>query len=136
MLRGAIIFVFAAALAVAAWGAGEYPWLGNDLGRTDAAPAPWTPVEVDGPTVRVWGRDLTWAGGPLPAQITSPGVPLLAAPIDLGLSVVGATLALPEAPVQVSERTEGAVGLRWRGRDRPRGALHRPPGDAGRADDR
>lgn len=115
MLRGAIILAAIAALASVVWGAGDYPWIGNDLGRTDAAPAPWTPVEVDGPTVRVWGRDFTWAGGPLPAQITSQGVPLLAAPIDLGLSVGGAALALPEAPVQVTARTEGAVGLRWGG---------------------
>lgn len=115
ILRGAIILVAVAALAVVGWGQGDHPWLGNDLGKTDAAPAPWTPVEVDGQTVRVWGREFTWAGGPLPAQITSHGVPLLAAPIPLGLSVDGAALVLPEAPVQVTERTEGAVGLRWSG---------------------
>jgi len=115
ILRRAIILVGVAALAIAAHAAGDYPWVGNDLGKTDAAPAPRTPVEVDGQAVRVWGRDFTWAGGPLPAQITSQDVPLLAAPIDLGLRVGGAALALPAAPVQVIERAEGAAGLRWQG---------------------
>jgi len=97
-----------AVLAAADVGAdAEYPWLGNQLGVTDEAPEPWTPVEIDGQTVRVWGREIAWDGGALPAQITSLGVPLLAAPIELRLIVDGERVGPPPTPQRLVEQRGG-----------------------------
>ncbi len=90
----------------------DYPWLGNQLGVTDEAPAPWTPVQVGENNVSVWGKTFTWNGGPLPAQITSQGEELLYYPADLHVQVAAPDLVpFPKADQQVIEQTEASVTL-------------------------
>jgi len=91
----------------------EYPWMGSRAGITEEAPEPWTPVEVEGQRVSVWGRTIEWGGGPLPAAISSRDLPLLTAPIEHGVMVGGLQVELPSAEQQVGERSEGSVQLRY-----------------------
>lgn len=89
----------------------QHPWLGSPAGITDGAPEPWTPVEVEGGRVSVWGRTIEWAGRPLPMQITSRDTPLLAGPIEHGVMVGGLPVEFAESTQRVTERTEGRVRL-------------------------
>lgn len=71
------------AKAQAAW---QAPWWwGSKAGAFDDnwVPAPFTPVQVAGKVVSVWGRTMDFSKGPLPVQITSLGKPLLAAPVAI-----------------------------------------------------
>ncbi len=83
------------------------PWLGNAIGLTDTVPEPFTPLEIDGPTVRCWGRGYTFGASGLPEQVTSQGESLLAAPVALELSAGG----------QAVSWEAGEPGLRMDGRD-------------------
>lgn len=58
-------------------------WRGSKLGLADVVLPPWTPVQVRGSVVRVWGRSYGFDRGPLPSRITSAGEQLLAAPIGI-----------------------------------------------------
>ncbi len=90
----------------------ENPWLGNQLGITDEAPAPWTPVDVGGQQVSVWGRTFAWDGGPLPAQITSQGEELLTYPAELWVQVAAPALVpFPEADQHVVEQADASVTM-------------------------
>ncbi len=91
--------------------AADYPWMGTKLGVTDAAPAPWTPVEVDGQSVGVWGRTITWDGGALPAQIESQDLPLLAGPLEPGVILGGLPVEFPATEQRVASRSEASVQL-------------------------
>ncbi len=56
-------------------------WIGNDLGKGDSPPPPWTPVRVRGDALEAWGRTYAFADSPFPAAITSQSRPLLRGPI-------------------------------------------------------
>lgn len=60
--------------------ADEPPWLGCQEGllEPDEVPPPWTPLEVEGSTVKCWGREYRFGDNGLPAQIASAGEELLA----------------------------------------------------------
>ncbi|MEA3402451.1 MAG: DUF6067 family protein [Armatimonadota bacterium] len=57
-------------------------WWGNDLYEELEVLPPWTPVQVEGATVRTWGRSYEW-DGPLPAKISSHGEQMLSRPMTL-----------------------------------------------------
>ncbi len=40
---------------------GQPAWWQSDAGVTEAVPPPWTPVKVEGSTVKVWGRAYRFA---------------------------------------------------------------------------
>lgn len=89
-------------------------WLGNTLGVTDRIQPPWTPIERDGLTLKVWGRDYQFKGGfGLPQQITSQGRAQLAQPVALELVVGGQPLALTKASVTITDHQPHAA--RWSG---------------------
>lgn len=64
----------------------EVPWIGNQVGVLDDQhiPEPWTPLVVakngSATTISCWGREFVFSGSPLPSQIKSQGVDLLASP--------------------------------------------------------
>ncbi len=89
----------------------DYPWLGSQAGITDEAPEPWTPVEVDGQRVGVWGRAIEWDGGPVPARITTQDTELLAEPIQHGVMVGGLPVQFPASEQRVIDRTDAALTL-------------------------
>jgi hypothetical protein len=103
-----------ATLASDAWELPNTPWLGNTKGLTDRVQPPWTPVERDGLTLKVWGRAYELQGGfGLPQQIVSQGRKQLAQPVTLELMRAGQTLTLTEALVQVTSVEPHRA--QWRG---------------------
>lgn len=103
-------------------------WLGNDLGKTDTIQPPWTPIQRDGKTLKVWGRSHALAGGfGLPQQITSAGKPMLARPIELEIEhdgrsqpIQGARLSFdtlkPHEANWTGSASAGGVQIHLRGR--------------------
>ncbi|MBD3292905.1 MAG: hypothetical protein GF393_08285 [Armatimonadia bacterium] len=89
----------------------DFEWQGSRAGITDEAPEPWAPVEVDDQRVSLWGRTITWDGGPLPSQITSQDTELLAAPIEHGVLVGGLPVEFRANQQRVVERSEAVVAF-------------------------
>jgi hypothetical protein len=81
-----------------------FDWENNALGMAPGVPSPFTPVEVDGTTVRVWGRELDFGGGVVPQQIESQTCPVLAGPVAVDLEVGGNSVQT--APIPGSLRKE------------------------------
>ena len=63
--------------------AGLIPDSYSGLGYEPEVPAPWTPVVVNGATVNVWNRAVTFGGNGLPENITSAGMNVLSGPVVL-----------------------------------------------------
>ncbi|MFW6155695.1 MAG: glycoside hydrolase domain-containing protein, partial [Armatimonadota bacterium] len=86
-------------------------------------PEPWTPIERDGSTLRVWGRGHQFADGPLPGTVTSQDQDILSGPARLLVnseepSWSGGDVA-SEAPDAVERQGTGAAGeiaIDWRTR--------------------
>ncbi len=70
------------------------PWWESTAGLSTKVMPEWTPVEVDGRAIRVWGREIRFAGSGLPEQIVSAGEPILTSPIRVTATRDGAELAL------------------------------------------
>ena len=62
---------------------GPIPAAYKKLGYEPLVPAPWTPVEVNGNTVNVWGRSIVFGDNGLPTEIMSAGLSILRSPIRL-----------------------------------------------------
>lgn len=60
---------------------GRPTWLHSQAGITDEVLPPWTPIEVKGDEVKVWGRSYTFGEEGLPKSIRSKGEELLAGPV-------------------------------------------------------
>ncbi len=88
----------------------HYVWERNTIGLSDEVIPPFTPVEVKGNNVSVWGRTYSIGGNGLPQQITvAPPTgnlgkiePLLAAPIRLELLQAGKVVPFKESQIQLS----------------------------------
>lgn len=91
-------------------GSGRFPWVGNTLGTTKSVPSPWSPLQVDGDSVRYWGGRIDFGDGPFPAQITSQGTDLLSRPVAFAMRVDGqpATLSGGAKP-KVGPQSDAAV---------------------------
>jgi hypothetical protein len=72
-------------------------WLGSTAGVSNRVLAPFTPVEIAGNRVSVWGRTYTFAGLPFPATITAREKELLAAPVTLSGVAGGKPIVWSEA---------------------------------------
>jgi hypothetical protein len=55
-------------------------WYGNKAGVIDSPPTPWTDVRVDGNTVNLLMKEISFASTLFPSAITSNNTPLLAGP--------------------------------------------------------
>ncbi|NPV46384.1 MAG: LamG domain-containing protein [Armatimonadetes bacterium] len=92
-------------------------WMGSRLGLADRVLPPWTPVQVKGSVVSVWGRNYAFDRGPLPNRISSAGERLLAAPIAIRAGSAGADGQLVESVVSAPTRgsdTRCEVTGSWR----------------------
>ena len=58
-------------------------WLGSQAGVSEELLPPWTPVEVAGSTIAVWGRTYGLGDLPLPASVVTRESEILASPIVL-----------------------------------------------------
>ncbi|MGC9318949.1 MAG: glycoside hydrolase domain-containing protein, partial [Armatimonadota bacterium] len=94
------------------------PWLQDPVGVSTDVPHPFEPLTVDGATVSCWGREYSLAA-PLPAQITSQGQELLAAPVRVIVEAAGETHVLSELPVTVGEARGDRVELSGAGEAGP-----------------
>ena len=56
-------------------------WLNSNAGVTDEVLPPWTPLEVDGTTVKCWGREYHLDLGVLPSKIVTGGTQILQSPM-------------------------------------------------------
>lgn len=65
--------------------------------RVPVVPEPWTPLEVDGASVRCWNREYRFENSLLPSEIASGGVSLLS------------------GPMRISVRESGREALSWSG---------------------
>ncbi|NPV47029.1 MAG: hypothetical protein HPY69_08715 [Armatimonadetes bacterium] len=86
-------------------------WLGTKEGLTDAVPAPWTPLQVQGDSVKPWGRSYRFAGSPLPTEVITRDASVLAGPVQLTGRVNGRLLAWRGSPVRFTSRRPAAVVL-------------------------
>ena len=64
-------------------------WLGNRIGVMDTAPPPWTPIEIEGRTVRVTQREYGLADSGLPERLLILGEDVLTRPAQLVAVVDG-----------------------------------------------
>ncbi len=87
-------------------------WLGSDVGRSDALPAPWTPVVAEGTSVACWGREYRFAERALPAEIVTAGEQILSSPVRLLVNVDGARQRWDQARLRWGETGDtAATGL-------------------------
>jgi hypothetical protein len=84
------------------------PWLAAPAGVTLEVPPPFEPVGLDGSTASIWGRSYELAS-PLPAQMTSQGEPLLAAPMRLIVEAGGERHVLAGGEVAVGLQRDDRV---------------------------
>jgi len=94
-------------------------WLGNTLGVTDDAPPPWTPVEVEGRTVRVTQREYVLADSGLPAQITTLGKQVMTRPAALTAVVGGKPVTWRLEPLKKTAQKPGWATWRIHGTGGP-----------------
>ncbi|MBI2300832.1 MAG: hypothetical protein HYU66_18135 [Armatimonadetes bacterium] len=93
-------------------------WWHSQAGLDHSVPWPWTPVQCDGRTIKVLGREYRCGDGSLPRQVTARGTEILAAPVSLQLASGGQTADLAKLraidadhPHDASLRvSQGAVG--------------------------
>ena len=64
-------------------------WLGNTIGITDTAPAPWTTVEASPTRFSCWGRTYDLGRSGLPKRIASAGASVLSRPVQLHATANG-----------------------------------------------
>jgi hypothetical protein len=91
-------------------------WWQSDAGVSEAVPPPWSPVAVDGPNVKVWGRNYNFSGSGLPQAIESDSTPLLAGPVRLVAAVDGQPVDLQGGTLRVDSQKAREVLLSSRSR--------------------
>jgi Glycoside hydrolase 123, N-terminal domain len=94
-------------------------WLNSTIGTDpDFIVSPFTPVEIDGKSLHILGRDVALGEDGLPAQITShftremtgfskEGEPILTDPVSLNASTGGTRAVWQTEPFSVSQRGRG-----------------------------
>ena len=91
------------------WRHSRLRWLDSTLGGDDEVVAPYTPLGVDGKTIRCLGRTVILGEGGLPASIKSGSEEVLAGPVRLIAKVGGAAVALSGAAPKITKQTPGTV---------------------------
>ncbi len=89
-------------------------WLGNQIGLEDRVLPPWTPVQVEGTTLKCWGREYRFDNGLLPTQIVAKDRPLLAAPVALNIQAGGEQVKLEEQEAELQQATPTRARLQAR----------------------
>ncbi|MCM8770224.1 MAG: DUF6067 family protein, partial [Candidatus Omnitrophica bacterium] len=94
----------------------HYPWEHNTIGLSDEVIPPFTPVEIKGSSISVWGRTYQVGGSGLPEQISiAPPTgnlgrveSLLASPVRLELTASGKTVALKPGQITLTGKKDRA----------------------------
>lgn len=91
----------------------EDPWWSQvDYGKKAFVPPPWSPVEVDGSVVRVWGREYVWGDSLLPERMIATGEELFSGAPRIILKKNGQAHALTGKSTLL-EHTEEHVLFAW-----------------------
>lgn len=93
----------------------NYEWEGNTLGITDKPVPPWASVKVNGKTISVWNRSLTFEENGLPKSIISGGDGLLSGPIHFEsnghkVEIVKPVKLTSDSPAAASTLAEVQIG--------------------------
>ena len=91
-------------------------WLEEKVGVSDTPPPPWTPVEVEGDSVRMWGRDYQLGAFGLPAKVQTQGASMLAGPISFRTVADGSDVTWTPGQRLVTTKTGAEVV--WEGASR------------------
>ncbi len=89
----------------------EPDWLGSKAGVGEEVLPPWTPVEVSGSKVAVWGRAYQYAGLPFPVSVTARETEILASPITLTGKADGKKLAWTAPRCEIIEAKPNVARL-------------------------
>lgn len=96
------------------WRHSRLRWLNSTLGDDDDMVEPFTPLEIDGRTVRCLNRTVAFGEGTLPVSITSNGTELLAAPMSFTINEAAITAGelhlVTQASGAVESETDGLSG--------------------------
>jgi len=84
-------------------------WLNSTIGLDDEVAAPYTPVEVQGDTVKCLGRQVRFGATGLPESIRSNGHEILARPMALVIEDASGQLAPTTGKLKLVTRVPGAV---------------------------
>jgi len=85
------------------------PWVGSPAGRGQELLPPWTPIQVEGKNVQVWGRTYSFGDLPFPQSIVARERELLAAPITLAGSSDGKMLDWKTGAFTITEASPARV---------------------------
>ncbi|MBL7044304.1 MAG: hypothetical protein ISR77_37095 [Pirellulaceae bacterium] len=91
------------------WRMSRIRWLDSTAGLDDTVTAPYTPLVVDGSTIRCLGRSLTASAAGLPQSITAGENELLAGPIDFTVETKQGPVAWTSGQRKVTSRSAAAV---------------------------
>ncbi|NPV45921.1 MAG: hypothetical protein HPY69_03095 [Armatimonadetes bacterium] len=84
-------------------------WLNSTIGLDEEPTAPYTPLEVEGRTVRCLGRQVTWNVAGFMDSVRSGEQEILAAPLELSVEAPEGPVQWEGAPARVTHRAAGAV---------------------------
>ncbi len=76
------------------WRQSRLRWLDSTIGLDDGIVKPYTPLEVNGRTVKCLGRQVEFAGTGLPKSIQSKGIEILSKPIEMVIEAANGRLPL------------------------------------------
>jgi hypothetical protein len=91
------------------WRHSRLRWLDSTIGLDDGVVAPYTPLEVDGPTVRCLGRAVRFADTGLPQSIRSADREILARPMAMVVETADGALSWEDAGTRIVKTSPGAV---------------------------
>ena len=87
-----------------------FGWMTKKITPGDSAPAPYTPLVVEGKSVSPWGRTYTFGKNGLPSGMVSRKKRLLKAPATIALVENGKDVQLkPESAFRFTKKTDGNV---------------------------
>lgn len=92
------------------------PWWQCRAGETEQPIPPWTPVEVDGNLLSVWGRQIVMDASGLPARVVSQNRDVLTGPLALTIKSAGHMLAMDRAAPAITITKATAARVDWQGR--------------------
>jgi len=95
----------------------KYAWEGTKAGLPLGVLPPWTPIAVEGSTVRMLGKELQYTDSAFPTKVITTGKEILSAPIRLTVKSGKSEVLWPTKEFKVLEQDEQHVKVEslWRG---------------------
>ena len=86
-----------------------YPWLGNQLGRSDRILPPFTPLRAEGRTLSCVLRDYKIGNNGMPEEVFAKGRQILAGPVALYAVKDGKTIPYPAGGLRFTKKTPTVI---------------------------